>query len=130
MLLEGRIDRADICQLEEDFYINVIDYKSGVESFDLSDAWFGLKLQLLVYLEAFAGAGTEAYQRQSQTRGNLYFRIDDPLVETQRAWLKPYKMKSVKTEAERPGFKGYQPCEVYGQPDQRMVGSAAFGNIG
>ena len=41
MLLEGRIDRADIYDENDDIYINVIDYKSGVEEFDLSDAYYG-----------------------------------------------------------------------------------------
>lgn len=85
MLLEGRIDRADICQMEEDFYINVIDYKSGVESFDLSDAWFGLKLQLLVYLEALLELEQRRTRGKARPGGIFYFRIDDPLVETQES---------------------------------------------
>lgn len=83
MLLEGRIDRADICQLEDDFYINVIDYKSGVESFDLSDAWFGLKLQLLVYLEALLEQEQRQAKGKARPGGIFYFRIDDPLIDTQ-----------------------------------------------
>lgn len=82
MFLEGRIDRADICRLDGDWYINVIDYKSGAESFDMSDAWYGLKLQLLVYLEALLEM--EHRQKGGKTRpgGIFYFRIDDPLINT------------------------------------------------
>ncbi|NLC45065.1 MAG: ATP-dependent helicase/deoxyribonuclease subunit B, partial [Clostridiales bacterium] len=83
MLLEGRIDRADIYQADENLYINVIDYKSGAESFDLSDAWFGLKLQLLVYLEALLELEQRKTQGKARPGGIFYFRIDDPLIDTE-----------------------------------------------
>jgi ATP-dependent helicase/nuclease subunit B len=85
MLLEGRIDRADICQVEDDVYINVIDYKSGAESFDLSDAWFGLKLQLLVYLEALLELEQRQTKGKARPGGIFYFRIDDPLINTRES---------------------------------------------
>ncbi len=85
MLLEGRIDRADICQLEDDVYINVIDYKSGAESFDLADAWFGLKLQLLVYLEALLELEQRRAKGKARPGGIFYFRIDDPLINTRES---------------------------------------------
>jgi ATP-dependent helicase/nuclease subunit B len=83
MLLEGRIDRADICKVEDDVYINVIDYKSGAESFDLSDAWYGLRLQLLVYLEALLELEQRQNKGKARPGGIFYFRIDDPLIDTQ-----------------------------------------------
>jgi ATP-dependent helicase/nuclease subunit B len=82
MLLEGRIDRADLYREEDDAYINVIDYKSGVESFDLSDAWYGLKLQLLVYLEALLEMEQRRINGKARPGGIFYFRIDDPLIDT------------------------------------------------
>jgi ATP-dependent helicase/nuclease subunit B len=82
MLLEGRIDRADVYQQEDSVYLNVIDYKSGVESFDLSDAYYGLKLQLLVYLEALLEAEQRRIDGKARPGGIFYFRIDDPLIDT------------------------------------------------
>lgn len=83
MLLEGRIDRADIYDENDDVYINVIDYKSGVENFDLSDAFYGLKLQLLVYLEALLEVEQRRIGGKARPGGIFYFRIDDPLIDTQ-----------------------------------------------
>lgn len=83
LLLEGRIDRADIYREGEDVYINVIDYKSGFENFDLSDAYFGLKLQLLVYLEALLDVEQRHITGKAKPGGIFYFKIDDPLIDTQ-----------------------------------------------
>ena len=85
MLLEGRIDRCDIYERENDLFINVIDYKSGAESFDLSDAWFGLKLQLLVYLEAMLEQEQRRIDGKARPGGIFYFRIDDPLINTKES---------------------------------------------
>ena len=83
MYLEGRIDRADIFREGEDAYVNVIDYKSGTQSFDLSDAYYGLRLQLLVYLEALLEVEQRRINGKARPGGIFYFRIDDPLINTQ-----------------------------------------------
>ncbi len=83
MYLEGRIDRADIYREGEDAYLSVVDYKSGTESFDLSDAYYGLKLQLLVYLEALLEMEQRKINGKARPGGIFYFRIDDPLINTQ-----------------------------------------------
>ena len=54
-----------------------------MESFDLSDAWFGLKLQLLVYLEALLEQEQRQAKGKARPGGIFYFRIDDPLIDTQ-----------------------------------------------
>jgi ATP-dependent helicase/nuclease subunit B len=83
LFLEGRIDRADIYQQDDSVYVNVIDYKSGIESFDLSDAYYGLKLQLLVYLEALLEVEQRRVEGKARPGGIFYFHIDDPLIDTQ-----------------------------------------------
>lgn len=78
--VEGRIDRVDLFGADNEVYARVIDYKSGMQDFDLSDVYYGLSLQLLVYLKAvLAGPGDE--KGVWQPAGVFYFRIDDPLVE-------------------------------------------------
>lgn len=63
--IEGKIDRVDILK---GGYVKVIDYKSGAESFRASDVLGGLKLQLMLYLEAALG-------RYKQPGGMFYFKI-------------------------------------------------------
>ncbi|MFA6697817.1 MAG: helicase-exonuclease AddAB subunit AddB [Eubacteriales bacterium] len=82
LLLEGQIDRADIYEEDQDIYINVIDYKSGSNAFDLSEAYIGLKLQLLVYLEALLNEYQKKIKGQARPGGIFYFKIDDPLINT------------------------------------------------
>ena len=49
--LQGRIDRVDILD-DREKCIRVIDYKSGAKKFDPTMAYFGIQLQLLLYLAA------------------------------------------------------------------------------
>lgn len=75
-LLEGRIDRVDLWKSVEETYLRVVDYKRGGKEIKLSQIYYGLQLQLLVYLVA-AGAIFDA-----QYAGALYFNVSDPLVRT------------------------------------------------
>lgn len=82
--LQGRIDRLDLCEDEEHVYVKVIDYKSGSTSFNLAALYYGLQLQLVVYLDA----AMELEQRKHPDKevvpaGIFYYHIQDPLVEKQ-----------------------------------------------
>ena len=50
MHLQGRIDRIDVSEDAEHVYVKVIDYKSGNRKFDLAALYYGLQLQLVVYM--------------------------------------------------------------------------------
>ena len=50
--LSGRIDRLDCFADEDARYYRVIDYKTGVSDFDFADVYYGLKLQLPLYIAA------------------------------------------------------------------------------
>ena len=54
MKLRGRIDRLDTCEDEDHIYVKVIDYKSGNKKFDLAAVYYGLQLQLIVYMNVAA----------------------------------------------------------------------------
>jgi len=82
LYLEGWIDRADLYQGEEGSYVRVIDYKTGPKTFDLSDAYYGLSLQLLVYMKAFLGTNRHNPAGLLKPAGVFYFRVDDPAVKT------------------------------------------------
>lgn len=74
MKLVGRIDRADILERNEGGFVRIIDYKSGSKKFDLSDVFYGINLQLAVYITALCEGG------RAKPAGILYFRLDDPLL--------------------------------------------------
>lgn len=102
--LIGRIDRVDELKTEDGVYIRVIDYKSGNKAFKLSDVYYGLQLQLLVYLDAIL-TNKEKYIKKGVIPGAiLYFKIDDPIVKVdenedkediEKTILKELKMKGL-----------------------------------
>ncbi len=52
MRLLGRIDRVDTVESEDHIFVKIIDYKSGNKKFDIAALYYGLQLQLVVYMNA------------------------------------------------------------------------------
>ena len=83
MHLQGRIDRIDVAEDGERVYVKVIDYKSGHKRFDLAALYYGLQLQLVVYMNAaMEMAGRRHRDKEVVPAAMLYYHIDDPAVET------------------------------------------------
>lgn len=80
--LTGRIDRIDKLDLNGNTYIRVIDYKSGSKKFDLNELYYGLQIQLLVYLDAILKNSEYILHAQAMPGAILYFRIDDPIIKS------------------------------------------------
>ena len=82
MRLQGRIDRIDTYEDKDKLYVKIIDYKSGNTGFELLSLYHGLKLQLVVYMNA----AMELFAKQNPAKevvpaGMFYYHIDDPMVE-------------------------------------------------
>lgn len=96
LLIRGQIDRVDVYYKEGDAeYIKILDYKSGNKEFDLMEVYYGLQLQLLLYLDA--------YLKQSQSykpAGVFYFHIRDNYID--------YKVGMTKEEVEANRLKQYK----------------------
>ncbi len=82
VILEGRIDRVDALRDGESTYLKVIDYKSGNKRFELSDLYYGLQIQLVVYLDAVISNSNKLVNTEAYPGGAFYFKIDDPIVNT------------------------------------------------
>lgn len=81
MKLKGRIDRMDLYEDEDHVYVKIIDYKSGGTTFDLSSVYYGLQLQLVVYMEA----ALETVRKSNPEKivipaGIFYYNIKDPVI--------------------------------------------------
>jgi len=81
--LIGRIDRVDIFEKEDEAYIRIIDYKSGNKTLDLSDVFYGLELQLLIYLDAILESAINGNTNLNPA-GIFYFKIDDPIIKADK----------------------------------------------
>ncbi|MFR6184375.1 MAG: PD-(D/E)XK nuclease family protein [Lawsonibacter sp.] len=53
----GFVDRVDGWVHDGRLYLRVVDYKTGKKSFDLTEVWNGLGLQMLLYLFALEDRG-------------------------------------------------------------------------
>ena len=53
----GKIDRVDILDRNGERYVRVVDYKTGTKTFSLSDVYYGINLQMLLYLFAVCQGG-------------------------------------------------------------------------
>lgn len=80
--LNGRIDRVDKLDLEDETYLRIIDYKTGSKKFDLNKFYNGLQMQLLVYLDALIDNSKDIVEKQAMPGAILYFRIDDPILKS------------------------------------------------
>ena len=80
--LTGRIDRIDKLTLDGETYIRIIDYKSGAKKFDLNELYYGLQMQLLVYLDAILKNSEYILKTKALPGAILYFRIDDPMIKS------------------------------------------------
>ena len=82
VFLTGRIDRIDTLDMDGNTYVRVIDYKSGAKKFDLNELYYGLQIQLLVYLDAILKNSSQILKKQAMPGAILYFRIDDPIIKS------------------------------------------------
>ena len=82
--LVGRVDRIDTLDLDGNTYIKIVDYKSGAKKFNLTEVYYGLQIQLLVYLDALIKNSKYILQKQAMPGAILYFRIDDPIIKSKK----------------------------------------------
>lgn len=70
--LIGKVDRVDTYREGEKTYLRIIDYKTGSKVFDLSDVYYGLNMQMLIYLFAIMREGRARYGEHIEGAGVLY----------------------------------------------------------
>lgn len=110
MRLRGRIDRVDTYETEEKVYVKIIDYKSGNTSFSLLNFYYGLQLQLVVYMNAALELTAKKHPgKETEPAGIFYYHIENPMVdgygseseeEIRRAVLEKLKLNGLVNESE------------------------------
>lgn len=80
-LEHGVVDRIDTYETEDKLYVKVIDYKSGNVAFDITKAYHGIQMQLLVYMNDAVKYEQKNNEKEVLPAAGLYFNIKDPFVE-------------------------------------------------
>ncbi len=92
----GRIDRIDLYEGEDAVYLKIIDYKSGMKQFSLADAYFGLQMQLVWYLQDAAKKLKTEFQKEIRPGAIFYYHIQDPYVKkAEPDYLKVFLMSGL-----------------------------------
>lgn len=79
--LIGQIDRMDTAEADGKIYLKIIDYKSGRKDVDLTRVFYGLQLQLPLYMEAAKSLLRKEHpEAEIVPVGMYYYHIDDPIV--------------------------------------------------
>ena len=80
MQLEGFIDRVDVCEEEDRILLRIIDYKSGMETFDINDLYHGLQMQLVIYMNVASEIYEAETGKEAVPAGMFYYNLKDPIL--------------------------------------------------
>ena len=80
LTLTGIADRVDGWAHDGKLYLRIVDYKTGKKAFSLSDIWYGMGLQMLLYLFALSDDGARRYGADIVPAGVMYVPAREPLL--------------------------------------------------
>ena len=100
----GFVDRVDGWEHGGKLYLRVVDYKTGRKSFDLTEVWNGMGLQMLLYLFTLAREGQALYGKEIVPAGVLYLPARDVVVSGSRSMSEEERQRLVDKELRRKGL--------------------------
>lgn len=81
MLFSGIIDRIDTYDAGEDVYVKVVDYKTGGIQVELNSIFYGLQMQLVLYMAAAIDLEQKHHpDKNIIPAGTLYYYVKDPVI--------------------------------------------------
>ncbi|MFQ9918142.1 MAG: PD-(D/E)XK nuclease family protein [Flavonifractor plautii] len=102
--ISGFVHRVDGWEHDGRLYLRVVDYKTGRKTFDLTDIWNGMGLQMLLYLFTLEREGEALYNREIIPAGVLYLPARDAVVAGSRAMSEAERRRKVDAELRRRGI--------------------------
>lgn len=82
MRLTGSIDRIDTYEDADHVYLKIIDFKSGDKKFELCSLYYGLQLQLVMYMNVARGmAAAQNKGKEVIPAAILYYHLTDPVLD-------------------------------------------------
>lgn len=107
--LRGKIDRVDAMSLGDEYYLSVVDYKSSAHKFNYQDAYYGLAMQMITYLDTALQNAVQLIGHEAKPAGAFYLHVSNPFMKKgtfldETAYinelLKSYKMDGLLLEDE------------------------------
>lgn len=81
LVFSGIIDRIDTYEDEEHVYVKVIDYKTGGVKLSLNSVFYGLQLQLVLYMAAALDMEKKRKEdKKVVPAGMFYYYVKDPVI--------------------------------------------------
>ena len=102
--ISGFVDRVDGWVKDNRLYLRVVDYKTGRKSFDLTEIWNGLGLQMLLYLFTLEEKGEPLFGYRITPAGVLYLPAREAVVSGSREMDEVQRQKMVDRELVRSGL--------------------------
>ena len=102
--LTGFVDRLDGWEHDGRLYLRVVDYKTGRKSFDLTDVWNGMGLQMLLYLFTLKREGQALYSKEIVPAGVLYLPAREAVVAGSRDMTEAERRREVDKALRRKGL--------------------------
>ncbi len=81
--IEGTIDRVDVLDRNGERYVRVVDYKTGSKDFALCDVYYGINIQMLVYLFSIQQEGKGELSKAIPS-GVLYMPAKNSVLKKER----------------------------------------------
>jgi len=124
--LRGRIDRIDLCEGEDDqMLVKVIDYKSGTTKLDLVKLYYGLQLQLALYLNAAIELEQKRFPgKKAVPAGIFYYNIKDPILNQEDVKDEEHPEQDVLKKMKMDGIAGAEP-EILVKLDRNLASAAS-----
>ena len=102
--ISGFVDRVDGWEKDGRLYLRVVDYKTGRKSFDLTEVWNGLGLQMLLYLFTLEEKGEKLFDLPPASAGVLYLPARDALIDGSRTMDEAERRAKLDRELKRDGL--------------------------
>ncbi|MFK4565789.1 PD-(D/E)XK nuclease family protein [Enterococcus sp. UD-01] len=78
--VRGKIDRLDQLTTENGLYLGVVDYKSSHRKFNITEAYYGLAMQMLTYLDVALMDAVNLVGQSAKPAGSFYLHVHNPLL--------------------------------------------------
>lgn len=109
LFIRGKIDRVDSLEIENQHYLSVVDYKSSAHAFNYFEAYYGLAMQMITYLDTALLNAPQLIGHSAKPAGAFYVHVKNPFIKESKIkneetisseFLKEFKLDGLLLEEE------------------------------